>query len=407
MAYLTSIMRSYIQSYAGLPKTCWDAITLTFIEAIAGGLIFFLSLYFVGTLHIDLANAGIMISLYGVGRVIGGIVGGKLSDHISPKIVANISLFIQALTYFLLTYLNSINLLMINLFFMGISVYGFHTANDVWMLKQCGNNSETRLKAINISRAALNLGFGLSGILVGIFTNEGFKNIFYLSAIFLFLGAIYFALQKDNKESIIHNDILEKASHDNQKSIPTQKENKTIVTVILICLFLIGLIVAQLGATYPIYVQNAFPLLGVKAVSILFILDTVLIVLFQAPLINLLNNRNKIFTVGMGAFLMGLGMFVLSMSSTFILAIISCVIWTTGEMLFMSMARLVCYEKGADKKKGQSMGAFQATYAVSTVIGPAIGGFIYQYLGGNMLWYLSGMIGLFCLIACTYYKKYD
>lgn len=44
-------------------------------------------------------------------------------------------------------------------------------------------------------------------------------------------------------------------------------------------------------------------------------------------------------------------------------------------------------------------------YALSIVVGPTIGGLIYQDMGGNTVWYLSGLIGLVCLLICNYFKK--
>lgn len=403
--YFSYAMRGYIENYLGLPKACWQAIILTFIESLAIGISFFLSLYFVDILHFDIAVAGLLISCYGMGTVFGGILGGKLSDRTSPKIVSAISLLLQATAFLLLTQLISLEWLMLNLFILGVTAYGFTTSNEVWMLNQCKGQSEVRLKTVNISRAAMNLGFGLSGVIIGSVSSSGFQSIFYLSAIILLLSAIYLFVQKNDGplETTIKT---EQALSDNA-ILKTKKANRKVFLLILACLFAVGLLISQLSATYPIYVQDAFPLLGIKAVSILFILDTVLIVLLQAPLVNALKNHNKIMVAGFGAFLMGLGMLVLSFSFTFFLALISCVIWTTGEMLFVPMAQLLCYEKGEEKKKGQNMGIYKAVYACSMVAGPTLGGIIYHYLGGNRLWYVSAALGCLCLVACHNYKKYD
>src|SRR5690606_19634413 len=129
----------------------------------------------------------------------------------------------------------------------------------------------------------------------------------------------------------------------------------------------------------PLYIQASFPKFGIQGVSILFILDTFLIVFFQALLTNLLRNQNKYTVTGFGALLMGLGMLVLCYASFFFLAIISCIIWTTGEMLFVSTAQLLCYERSQPHKKGQSLGLFQTIFASSSIVGPALGGAIYQY----------------------------
>ena len=71
------------------------------------------------------------------------------------------------------------------------------------------------------------------------------------------------------------------------------------------------------------------------------------------------------------------------------------------------MAQFVCYEKGAEKNKGHSMGMFRTVYASSRVIGPASGGFIFQHLNAYILWVICGIIGTLCFLSCNYYKTYD
>jgi MFS family permease len=201
---------------------------------------------------------------------------------------------------------------------------------------------------------------------------------------------------------------LDKCGPYKKSSLSIQKnDNKKTFLLMLNCLFLIGIIISQLSITYPVYIQESFPQMGTRAVSILFILDTLLIVIFQAPLANSLKAFNKIFLVGVGAFLMGLGLFILNFSMLFYGAIISCLIWTTGEMIFIGMAQFSCYEAGAEKKKGHAMGLFQATSAAGRIIGPIIGGYIYYSVGGHVLWSLSMVIGIYCLLICLYFRKYD
>ncbi|WP_404809670.1 MFS transporter [Legionella longbeachae] len=74
-------------------------------------------------------------------------------------------------------------------------------------------------------------------------------------------------------------------------------------------------------------------------------------------------------------------------------------------MLFISTAQLLCYELSSNQKKGQSLGLFQTAFAVSNVIGPTLGGIIYQNWGGNLLWYCSMFIGTMCFLLCWYCSR--
>lgn len=402
--YLSLAVNGYIRSYSGLSKLCWMGIAFTLINAISQGVSFFLSLYFVNTLHFNVAYAGFILSSYGLGTVMGGSLGGRLSDKFFSGTVSLWALFFQAIAYFLLAKLTSFEWLLVIMYVLGVSTYIFKTSNNLWMLSQSGEGN-SKLKILSTAHVASNLGLGISGILMGFIAGYGFENIFILASMVLIILISYMLLKL--KEMKPCTERVSKIINPQTKT-SFSKADKKILYMILSCVFFIGLIIAQLGTTYPVYVQSVFPLLGVKAVSILFLLDTALIVLFQAPLINFLGGENKILIVGIGAALMGAGMLILSFSySYFAVGILSCIVWTTGEMLFVSTAQAVCYEKGGENKQGHSVGLFQSIFATSLVVGPTFGGFVYHYFGGNMVWYLSGTIGLLCFLVCLFHARYD
>lgn len=398
MSSIHTITKRYLSNYTGLPATCWQGILLSFLNATSIGVCFFISLYFINTLHISMATTGLLISFYGIGMTLGGILGGKLSDVFPPRLVATVSVLLQSSTYFMLAVLQHPILLMMNLFTSGLAAYAFKTANNTWLFERCGSASDLRLKTVSVLYAFGNLGLGISGIIVGLFAHYGFEYIFYFSGFLLLSSGVYLIATKDIPATSTHT------AHSTTDTATIHQENKPLVWMILGCLFLIGLIIAQLSTTYPLYIQSKYPELGLKAVSILFLLDSALIVTCQAPISQLIKSYNKILIVGVGALCMGLGMMLLNGAFTFLLAIISCVIWTTGEMLFLSTAQVVCFEKGNIKKKGQNLGLFQSVYAASTITGPAIGGYLYGQLGGDALWYISGVVGMICFIAC-YLKR--
>jgi len=401
LGFFSSAIKNYYSSYQGVPKLCWVNIIFNLLNAISVGVCFFLSLYFVDLLHFNMMSVGLLMSSYGIGTVFGGIVSGRLCDQFSSDILAIISLIFQSAAFFTLACFHTFEPLAVILFILGMSNYSFKTANNVSMLNHCGDDKYLRLKTINITHAASNFGLGISGAIVGIMA--GYMRIFYSASVLLVFSAIYLLFLTPLKRFQRRNYRQQNKQHSANADSPNTK----ILILALLSVFFVGLIIAQLGSTYPVYVKDTFPDLATRAVSILFILDTVLIVLFQAPLSSYCGRFNPVLVMGLGAFLMGLGMLVLSISSTFFWAMISCCIWTTGEMLFIPTAQLLCYENGNKYKKGQSMGVFQSTYAISTVVGPAIGGFMYSKVDVNAMWYLSIVIGVACFISCIALVRRD
>jgi predicted MFS family arabinose efflux permease len=401
--FIMLLLSRYFSNYAGLSKLCWQGIAISFIEATLSGVCFFLSIYFVNTLHLDIAAAGLIISFYGLGRTVGGIAGGRLSDRVSPSVVSVVSLIIQSISFLVLVKIKTMYFLMIDLFVLGVATYGFITSNNVWVLNHCKNHEEMKLKTLSMLHASSNLGIGLSAVLVGTLSRYGFSCIFLLAGGLLFLLALYQIFVEKNAVAEI-----EKAESVKVPSVTAVVEtsyNKAVVWMVLGCLFLVGLTIAQLGSTYSLYINDTYPKLGIDGVSLLFALNSFLIVVAQTPLVNFFKNYNKILMTGIGAFLMGFGMFMLSFSVVFSMAVIACIVYTIGEMLFFSMAQLVCYQSGGAKKKGQSLGLFRTVFAASVFVGPTLGGYLYHRFGADFVWYACGLIGLVCLFSCLKSKN--
>lgn len=396
---MKNVLNKYFANYKGLPHTVWQGIGIGFIESTLVGVCYFLSLYFVKELHLSIANAGLILSSYGLGTILGGIIAGNLSDRFSSRLIIIASLLIQSLGYFLLIKVHTLPLLMATLFILGIGSYGFITSNYVWTLGNC--KKEQRLKTINLLDIVSNLGLALAGMLIGFISIQHFTKIFLISSCALGLIALYLFFLNSKKQNII---IETPPLISNDTS--TSSMNFGGLYYALGCLFFVGLIISQTSSTYPLFLQKSFPEMGTMSFSILFTLNAFLIVFFQAPLINSLKNANKIMLIGLGALLLGSGMVLLNFSF-FTIAILSCVIFTLGEILFFSIAQLICYEKSPEKKKGTGLGSYRMIYAASRVTGPAAGSLVYQQISGQGLWMTCFLLGLACFIPSFYFRKFD
>lgn len=390
------VFKSYFLIYHAYSRHCQFGFLLSLLESIFIGIYYYLSIYLVDTLHYEMSTAGIIISCYGVGAILGGLVGGKLSDNWAPGIVSSCSLFIQAISYFLFTQINSMYLLMFNVFVLGIASYGFITANHLFVLGNCRNSENKRLQAISILSMTSNLGLGISALILGGILSIGFYSIFLFTSLLIFLLAcvsVYYELTLTNQNGFLVN-------QEHQLRNNVSRTDLNVFLTVLISVFFVGMIVTQSGATYAIYIKELFPSFGIQAVTILFAINSFMVVIASTLICELIKDFNKILMVGLGGFLIGIGMFMLTFSHSFIMAVLSCIIYTLGEIIFFSVAQLLCYQSGMEKK-GSSLGLYRVIYALSRVLGPSAGGYIYYTFGGDMLWRISGFIGVVCLIFCT------
>lgn len=397
---LLGLGHKYFNSYRGLSFQCWQRLLLTFFVSLATGVIFFLTIYFVHDLHLNVAVAGFIMSFYGIGNVVGGLLGGKLSDHFKPVYVAILALCILAVAYISLINLTHANMLAICLFVIGVSYYSFITANTLNILS-CVSDDDNHRKALSIYSAISNLSGVISAVVISCFVHLGYQVIFSASSILLIAATIYLIFLERRCTPVSEQQNKPKTQRNSAANISAKKH----LIFILVCVFLTGLVVSQLFATYPLFVREHYPALGTKGVGILFAINSGLVVLLEVPVAQAMGHFGKFWIMGFSSLLMGFGMFLLIFAHSFGFAVFASIIYTLGEIPFFPVAQLLCYQAGGQAKKGTKLGLFRTAYALSLVTGPAIGGMIYHHLGGNGVWYFTGIIGLTCLGLCAYLQQ--
>lgn len=394
------MIKRYLQHFSGLPKPSWFILFLHFMNATFISICYFLPLYFVNQLGFDVSTAGYMIAFYSLGTIAGGAIGGGYADTISPRKVVIASLAAQAVAFLCLALHHSAIAFMFNLFVLGLTTYSFITANFLWALSFCRDNEQQKIKMITMLDTVSNLGLGISALIISALMINTFQLFSIIAGMILLIISGYLLLYYHHTEIPIANQ-----NTPTENSVVTYHAN-VLVSYAIISLFLTGLIITQLSTTYSIYLHTLFPSVPFGGFGFLFALNTFMVVTMQTPIANTCRSYNRVFMIGIGTFLLGFGMFMLSFVLTYVMVILACMIYTVGEMLFFSVAQLVCYENAPANKKGFVLGMYRTVYASSRVLGPAAGGYIYQHFGSTSLWYLCGIIGLFCLFSTLHFYRY-
>jgi predicted MFS family arabinose efflux permease len=393
----------YINHFRGLPFVCWQAIVISTLEAVAGGMAIFLSLYFVQSLHFSIECAALMISCFGCGKVLGGLLGGRLVDHMPAHWIVISGIALQACTYAALIWLKTPGLIGLTLLFQGIGIYAYVAANNAAVMKACAHHESLKMKAVNLLYSSANLGMGLSAVVVMVFARYGFHTLFGIASLLLTLIALYLSISAD------HTPVLDKITAEIPQRDPQPSRDlpgsRLVVALSLALVWVVGCMLSQLGSTYTNYIHTYFTEVNAGKIATLFALNSILIVLFQTPLLHSMRSLNRILLMGAGAALLAFGFYILIFQSGFWILLMSCIIYTLGEMIFTTMSQLLMYAH--TQKKGQGIGLYQSINASSMIVGPSLGGLIYAHWGGQALWTSFGGLGLLCLLLCLVFFRRD
>lgn len=372
-----------------------NIITMLLINLISSmvlSICYFLQLYFIAELHFKIAVAGMFLASYGFGTVLGGWIGGKLSDYYSPKNICALSLIMEGFLFFNLFHLQTIVPLIVNLFFLGFVAFSAITTNYVTTLA-FSNDKNQRLTSISLLDISNNLGLGLAAIIIGWIPVKNMPALFLLGGMTSIITG-FFLLANSQPIKVSPKTHLVECGN--------EREVKYNIYYTFLCLFIAGIIISQLSGTYAIYLANlsAIEFREYNLFGALFALNTFLVVFFQLPILNFIKRFDSITIATLGVVLLGLGMSILLLERIQWL-IISCFVFTLGEILFFAVAQSILYENTPTAKKGSILGQYRMIYGFSRMIGPLAGNYLYQTYGSHFVWTFCGCLSLGILLIAV------
>lgn len=382
---------AYLSKFHGLSREIWAGLAAVFTNSLGTTATLFLSLFFISQLHFNVSESGTLITAFGIGSIVGSYLSGRLCNHTSAYTISIFSLIINSITLFLVSFFKDFYLLMLVITLMGAANSAFVPANRVWLMRQCKEEDTTRINSLRFM--IVNFGMGIAILIGGVLAKFGFTLLFSFNAgAVLFSAVILLLFGKRDEKRILSSE----ATSTGFLSKFAFFENRGFFFTYLTLLF-VSLMFAQLRITYPIYLKNEYHL-STQLFSYLFLINTLIIVLFQVSIVDFVNRYNQFLTAAIGSFLIGLGMFLLIFGHSYFLAMVSCLIWTIGEILAFPIIQMLLYNRSKEKNKAIHMGLYQSVYSFANVAGPILGSTAYQFEKGIGVWILCGALGVACLI---------
>lgn len=371
------------------PNIFW-ALSATFLYSLGFASVIFLPAY----LHIELQHTimstGVAMSVYGVGSVIASYYGGKLCDSFSAKNISIISLIFSIVSLsFIYLIKQPYWLIMIFLVFLGMSNSAFLPASRIYLMRFSAPDA---LASINGIRYTLyNTGCAVSLSLASWITGTHFKRIFLIGILINFFSLLTFVFGC-NKEKIIHL---------KNNLIKSKLLNDKFLLGIMLCFFFGMLVFSQFNSIFSLFLFTNYHI-SAHQLGTLFTINCLMIVLLQIKLLGFFKSISQPFLMVMGSFVLGIGFFILLFSHHFWLAILSTVIITLGEMMFMPVSQNVVFQNAKEGTQGYHMGIYQTLCSIALIVSPFLGSLALKINPqGVLLWSIS--LGLCTLPLAIYF----
>jgi MFS family permease len=382
---LRELLRHYKAAYSGLPKAAWMLAFVVFINRSGSIVLTFMTLYLTRELNYSVAAAGRMISLYGVGSLVGAYTGGWLSDVLGTKKVQLLSLVLSGIGFVTLGYARSPILIGFLLFIVAVVNESFRPANAAAVSQV--SPPHLRVRGFALNRLAINLGVTFGPAVGGFLAMFDYRLLFWVNGITCSTAAI--ALW-----TFFRNRQFESPSFSLDSEAPVRSPWKDRIYLLFLLLMLnCGIMFVQLFNTWPLYMKDVYGLFENK-IGLLLALNAFLVVLIEMPLIHRIQGNNPMKTVAVGAFLLFLGFAILPFGKGMLYGVFTVIIWSMGEMLIFPLSVGFVANRASDKNRGKYMGLYVVSFSLAFIIGPALGTGIYDAWGARTLWLSAGLMGV-------------
>jgi len=179
------------KTYKEFPETFWVISFASFIDQIGSFMLMpFISMYMTSTFGIGMIEAGIVFLIVGIGSLIGGIIGGALTDKFGRKSMALYGLLISGLFSLIMIFINDLTTLYIVVGLMGLVGSLGGPARGAMIADVLP--AEQRAEGYGILRVVINLSATIGPALGGFLATQSFMWIFLGDAISSVITALIF-----------------------------------------------------------------------------------------------------------------------------------------------------------------------------------------------------------------------
>lgn len=368
----------------------------------------FLSLYLTDMLGYSLKDAGIILSIYGLGSVCGSFLGGWLTDKLGHFWVQFVSLVLGGSLYFVLLNLRQFEYLAAGVFILSLVNDMLRPANSASIAYYAKPENVTR--AFSLNRMAINLGFSVGPALGGLLAAISYKWLFIVDGMTCVAAGIFFFLYFRNQRGFAPKT----ARAASIKTVATSSPYKDVYFLVFVALCsCFAIIFFQLFVTLPLYYRQEYAL-PESNIGLLMAFNGLIVFSMEMMIVYLLGDKaNKSVLISIGLLVLGASFILLNLFEHVSILYVAMLLLSISEILAMPFMATLTVERSNEFNRGSYMGLYTIAFSAAHVLAPLLGTSIIAVYGFPVLWWATGImsflttIGLYWVVAKIEQQRHD
>ncbi len=382
----------YRKSFSGLQRNIWILALAMFVNRSGSMVLLFTSLYMTKVLHFSIGEAGSVMSLYGVGSILGSYAGGWLTDRSNYFKIMIVSLISSGLILLLMVWVKSLMGLACVVFTYAFTADIFRPANSKAIAAY--SDPANRARSVSLVRLAINLGFTVGPAMGGVIAlHLGYTWLFVVDALtsLLTAGLLYAKLPRQEPGSSGHSGTVLK-----EISTSAYRDYRYLAFIVLVALY--GTCFFQIFASVPQYLSRVWNY-HEDTIGLLLALNGFLVVLVEMPLVLWLEKDKNIFRyIIAGAFFLPLCFSVLLLGKGMLLwSVVFMLVITLSEIFAMPFMMNFALSRPLAERQGQYAALYSIAFGIANITAPVVGLGIANHYGFENMFYVLILLSLVCV----------
>lgn len=392
-----AILRNYKEAFSGLSRENWLLSFVMLINRMGTMAAVFMSVYVTQILKRNLSDAGVVITCFGAGGVLGSLLGGVLIKKFGFRSTQIGTSILSGLLYILFSTLTHFTAICFLAVLIGLVSESFRPANFTAVAYY--SKPEVLTKSYSLNRFAINLGMGLGTGLGGIIASIDYHMLFITEGITnILVGLLILFLLPSTKERKVPEETQAKQTTVGKS--PWKDLNY--LKFMLLMLFYISsfLIVFRFAPVFWKMEKH----MDESLIGSIIGINGFTIAIFEMVLVQKLQTRNRDIYYIFGGILFAAGAyaFLILPFMPALLAVLCILMITVSEMLALPFINTYVVNSSDTENRGSYASVYTLVWSLAGIIAPMTGAFIAEHLGYNKLWLIVTLACIVCALMLRF-----
>lgn len=388
----------YTNAYSGLSKPTWLLSLVMLVNRSGTMVIPLMTIYLTQpSMGYSIAQAGLVMGIFGLGAICGGFLGGKVTDLLGFHRVQLVTLAGGGILFMILGQMKSYPLICLCTFLLSLVNEAFRPANSTAIAHY--SKEENRTRSYSLNRLAVNLGWAVGGAIGGILASINYHLLFWVDGVTNIVAAVllhYFLTGEAEQSAVIQQE-----GPDRAPAVPAYRDK--IYLRFIGCTILYAACFFQLFTILPVYYKKVLQM-PEYMIGLLMAMNGIFITLFEMVLVfKLEGKRGNLFYIFNGVLLVSLSFLLLNIIPLSIWSAFFCMLFmTVGEIMSMPFMSSYWIARTVKANRGQYAGLNTIAWSVAQALAPLGGAQVAEHLGFRTLWWI--IAGL-CSLAALGFRR--